>query len=384
MQDSIKGTGWMSGTKKMGWQEYAPLEAFGKFEGFSQKQAVVLWNENASGFKGSRRWEYIISGLILTGSLPYALQSPIKEMVGEFAKFYGDKEQQFEAYFARLNLADYLGNMWVNYDEDLTDEEKADLNFGDSIGLFGFEDYPFFFWQRAAKYAGLYGDDAGNPSDRGAVFNTINNLIGDNKGFSLMYDFWAQPDAYTFEEKVEATGRIAGNMLPFLKPILKYKAEKLVTIMGVQDYADQFVWDSKKTQTDKSNMIRAAAKSMMVQVNLITDGKPTWRGIKSRMSDYEITLGDRKFLQGTKEHADFRTEVWAIIQKQHTSLIMEVYNSFIKNTNPNQAYYSEQEINVIDELSGYMYQKYPKHADKLKKRVTIMKKRNEQYQKENK
>ena len=267
--------------------------------------------------------------------------------------------------------------------------------------------HPFFFWQRAAKYAGLYGDDAGNPSDRGAVFNTINNLIGDNKGFSLMYDFWAQPDAYTFEEKVEATGRIAGNMLPFLKPILKYKAEKflgdrftktgqptgtgtsesenlLVTIMGVQDYADQFVWDSKKTQTDKSNMIRAAAKSMMVQVNLITDGKPTWRGIKSRMSDYEITLGDRKFLQGTKEHADFRTEVWAIIQKQHTSLIMEVYNSFIKNTNPNQAYYSEQEINVIDELSGYMYQKYPKHADKLKKRVTIMKKRNEQYQKENK
>ena len=164
--------------------------------------------------------------MILTGTLPYALQSPIKEMVGEFAKFYGDKEQEFEAYFARLNLADYLGNMWVNYGEDLTDEEKADLNFGESIGLFGFEDTPFFFWQRAAQWAGLYGDDPGNEEDLGAQYGTINQLIGENKGFSLMYDFWAQPNAYTYEEKLEATARIVGNMAPFLKPILKFKAEK--------------------------------------------------------------------------------------------------------------------------------------------------------------
>ena len=411
MQDSIKGTGWMSGAKKMGWQEYAPMEAFGKFEGFSQKQAAVLWNADASGFKGKRRWEYIISGLILTGTLPYALQSPIKEMVGEFAKFYGDKEQEFEAYFARLNLADYLGNMWANYGEDLTDEEKADLNFGESIGLFGFEDTPFFFWQRAAQWAGLYGDDPGNSKDLGAVYGTFNQLIGENKGFSLMYDFWAQPNAYTYEEKLEATARIVGNMAPFLKPILKFKAEKylgdrftktgqptgtgtsesenlLVTIMGVQDYADQFVWDTKKSQTEKSNAIRSAARSMMVQVNLITNGKPTWRDVKSRMNDYEVALEDRKFLTGSAEHAEFRKEVWKIIQKQHTSLLMEVYNSFIKKdagtSNINSPYYSENEINIIEELGGYMMGKYPKEANKIKKRIILMKQRNKQYEKDNK
>ena len=411
MQDSIKGTGWMSGAKKMGWQEYAPMEAYGKFEGFSQKQAAVLWNADASGFKGKRRWEYIISGLILTGTLPYAMQSPIKEMVGAFAKFYGDKEQEFEAYFARLNLADYLGNMWANYGEDLTDEEKADLNFGESIGLFGFEDTPFFFWQRAAQFVGLYGDDSGNEKDLGAVYGTINQLIGENKGFSLMYDFWAQPNAYTYEEKLEATARIVGNMAPFLKPVLKFKAEKylgdrftktgqptgtgtsesenlLVTIMGVQDYADQFVWDTKKSQTEKSNAIRSAARSMMVQVNLITNGKPTWRDVKSRMNDYEVALEDRKFLDGSAEHAEFRKEVWKIIQKQHTSLLMEVYNSFIKKdagtSNINSPYYSENEINIIEELGGYMMGKYPKEANKIKKRIILMKQRNKQYEKDNK
>ena len=405
MEDAIKGVGFMTPTRQLGWQKYLPFEMFAKFEGFSQKQAAVIWNKNASGFQGSRRYQYIFSGLLLTGTLPYALQTDIRDVVGEIGKLYGDKEREFEEYFSRLNLADYWGNVWANQDNDLSDEERQEskLDFGESLGLFGFEDYPFFFWSRAAEYLGLMGDKAGDSALLGAVVAQWNILFGENKGFNLMVEFWSQPEAFTFEERVEGTARLVEEMLPFLKPVIKYQAEAylgdrytvtgqptgtgtsesenfIVNMLGVQDYADQFVWDSKRSQKDKQKAIQSAARTFMVMVNKITNDKPTWNDVKKRMNVFELELQERKFLSNSMEHQSFKREVRRIIQKQNTPLMLELYKYYTENVNMDQKYFSEEEIRNMDELATHLKGKYPDEASQIDYRVKLMKARNKVYE----
>jgi len=418
MQDALKGVGWMTGSRRLLPQKLLPIEFLTKFEAFGAKQSLILFNEAASGFKGQRRWEYIATGLLLLGTTPYAFheygpdKQYIKEMIIYMMEKMGFEEEakEFDKQYLHLNIVDILGNMWANNGEDLEDEEKdeAILNFGESLNAYGFADYPFYIISRVAEYIGLTGDNAGDPSLLGAGFANIRALFGENRGFNLMLDFWTPSKPLTMEERLAGTASIIFDVLPFLKPFEKEVAERylgdrytktgqptgtgtneseafIVNILGVQDYATNFVFDSKKYSRKKQEMFLSSAQNFLVMLNYIAKrkpdykGTPTWNDVKSLIDKWTIELEGRDFISGTNEHYEFKSQVRRLMIKQEKSLMKELYIAFIEKSNPNAKYYSEEDMKKVKELYEHYSKKYPAERDKILYRYNFMKERNRQY-----
>ena len=425
MQDALKGVGWMTGSRRLLVQRYMPVEFFTKFESFGAKQSLVLWNENSTGFKGKRRWEFIATGLVLLGTTPYAFhelgpdRSYIKEKLIQMMEMMGFEEaaKEFDKKYLHLNVVDILGNMWANSGDDnapgsgLTDEEKdeAILKFGESLNIYGIPDYPFYLISRIAEViGGLFGGEI-NPNIGGAGIANIKNLFGQNRGFNLMLDYWTPNKPFTLEERLSGTASIINQILPFLTPFDKLQAEKylgdrytktgqpigvgsneseafIVNLLGVQDYATQFVFDSKKYNAKKREIYLKSAQNFLILLHNIEKrkpgykGSPSWNSVNDLLDKWTIELESRDFISGTDEHWEFRSQVRRLMVKQENSLMSELFTAFVENPNPTAKYYSEEDIKKVQELYEHYSNKYPAERDKILYRYNFMKERNKQWE----